>query len=147
MKVLFLDVDGVLNSAAWFAQSVSTNEDYLGLRQVDPACVKRLLGVIEKTGAMIVLSSTWRLVPEYVDTLRSHGLDIPAMTPRIDSNNRGEEIKAWLEKTGGIHVEKFAIVDDDADAGDHGLRSHFVQTSFACGLTDADAAALVALLS
>ena len=45
MKVLFLDVDGVINIPAG----------------MDPNLLENLRGVIETTGAKIVLSSDWRL--------------------------------------------------------------------------------------
>ena len=44
MKVLFLDVDGVINIPAG----------------MDPNLLENLRGVIETTGAKIVLSSDWR---------------------------------------------------------------------------------------
>lgn len=144
MKVLFLDVDGVLNSAEWFARDCSTKSDDLGLRSVNPAAVKLIQHVLEVTGAKLVLSSTWRLIPDYVQTLVQAGLPIVAKTPVLKSSNRGDEIVAWLETHPG--VECYAIVDDDADAGDCGLRPRLVQTSWDVGIQPADVAKLIDLL-
>lgn len=147
MKALFLDVDGVLNSEQWFTSVTPTDDDYLGLRSLDPAAVRRLLRVLNATGAIVVLSSTWRLVDDYIITLQAAGIPISDITPRIASNNRGYEIASWFRLPDRHEIDKFAIVDDDADAGDHGLRPWLVQTKWECGLTDADADALIAMLS
>lgn len=138
MKVLFLDVDGVLNSAAWFA----ANPD--NLFALDPDAIARVQHIVAQTGVQIVLSSTWRLLNDAVAALIANGLTFLDKTPTLKSNNRGEEIGAWLA---AHSVDHFAIVDDDVDAGDHGLRPWLVQTTFAAGLTDRDVAALIALLS
>jgi Swiss Army Knife RNA repair-like protein len=144
MKVLFLDVDGVLNSAEWFQEDRRRDGDYLGLRSVNPAAVKMINYVLRTTGAMLVLSSTWRLVDDYVQTLKDFGLPIVAKTPVLHSSNRGEEIRAWLDTHPG--VTHFAIIDDDADAGDCGLRDHFVRTTFQRGLEMAHVDRLLQLL-
>jgi hypothetical protein len=144
MKVLFLDVDGVLNSAQWFEADRRRDGDYLGLVSVDPVAVAMILGVVHATGAKIVLSSTWRLVDHYVQALKDAGLSFYSMTPVLRTSNRGEEIKAWLKEH--PEVDCFAIVDDDADAGDCGLRSRFVKTNFATGLQDEHVGQLIRLL-
>ena len=46
MKIIFLDIDGVLN--------------YMGSNLIDKSCLKQLRRVVEKTGAKIVLISTWK---------------------------------------------------------------------------------------
>lgn len=139
MKVLFLDVDGVLNSEAWFSRHKDP-----AWNEVDPAAVALVNDVLENTGAKLVLSSTWRLVAVARDELRAAGLPIAGATPRIDTNNRGEEIRAWLDNHPG--VTHFAIFDDDSDAGDCGLREHFIQTSWKTGLQIEHAVEAIRLL-
>lgn len=46
MKIIFLDIDGVLN--------------YMGSSTLDNVCVENLKYVVSKTGAKIVLISTWK---------------------------------------------------------------------------------------
>lgn len=151
-KALFLDVDGVLNSAAWFAEPRSTEGDYLGLRSLDPTAVALLKRVLDETGAEVVLSSTWRLEESFVHELVNAGIPIADRTPYVSTNHRGEEIAAWLtapERSGPVDAPFiYAVVDDDADAGDHVLtRDVFVRTSFAKGLQEEHAHSLIALLN
>lgn len=51
MKTIFLDVDGVL-----------TNSGYLNYetRHINPEKVRLLSQIVKKTGAVIVLTSTWK---------------------------------------------------------------------------------------
>lgn len=143
MKVLFLDVDGVLNSAEWFAKQEPTKP--LRLHEIDPKPVKRVLRVLEETGAKIVLSSTWRLVPELVERLRAVGLPIWDVTPSSDSGHRATEIRTWLATRLGT---RFAIIDDDADAGEgDDLRPYFVRTHWKHGMYGKHEKALLAILN
>lgn len=146
-KILFLDVDGVLNSAKWFRNPRSNEDDYLGLRSIDPACVSRLKKILSFTGAKVVLSSTWRLEESFVKTLEDAGIPIEGRTPYIRSNHRGEEIAAWLTGRDGISCD-YIVIDDDDDAGDHELtRDYFIQTTFATGLQDSHVQAAIRLLN
>lgn len=53
MKVIFLDIDGVLNCV--------TSKSYCGMYVgVDADKIRRLARIVEETGAKIVLSSDWR---------------------------------------------------------------------------------------
>jgi len=154
MRVLFLDVDGVLNSDDWISRreaaieavgeairngepppSKPTDLD-ADSRQFDPLAVLVLDEIITRSGAAIVISSTWRLlspIPELVLLLMRKGFTHPTSvigcTP-ADLGNRGNEIQAWLDTVGG--VQSFAILDDDSDMGD--LTPHLVKTSFQHGL-------------
>ena len=55
MKVIFLDVDGVLNSQQLFEKCEDDQ-----LISVDEDNIKNLKTIVDATGAMIVLSSSWR---------------------------------------------------------------------------------------
>jgi hypothetical protein len=151
MKILALDIDGVLNSAQWFTTQKA--KGWLGLAELDPEAVKRVHRVIEVTGCEILLSSTWRLVPDFVTLLRTvGGLTINHFTPRLDDGHRASEIMAWLNKhrlgDGTLcDIESFAIVDDDADAGDHPLLTpRFVRTDWNFGIQDSHVERLIKLL-
>lgn len=139
-KVLFLDVDGVLNSKRWFAENASQSAV-----SVDPVALARLRRVIDATGCALVLSSTWRLVPQCVADLESLGLVFLDKTPTLHKFHRGEEIFEWLKTH--RNVGPYAIVDDDADAGDgFNLESHFVQTTWNDGLLDEHIPLLITIL-
>lgn len=140
MRVIFLDIDGVLNSREWDAKCALTGGD---LMQPDPRLVVRLLGVVQETDAKIVLTSSWRL-----DKTIRWPFPVYDVTPRGDAFGcRADEIKAWLE----AHMEDgaypaFAIVDDEPDAG-IGFDYRFIQTDPRTGLSAADAARLVGLFT
>ena len=59
MKVIFLDIDGVLNSDEYLDKV--KNSDIQGIeRDIDVEKVKLLKRAIDETGARVVLSSSWR---------------------------------------------------------------------------------------
>ena len=138
MKVIFLDVDGVLNSVGWMEE----NKKYGLSRPVDPSKVRLLKQIIDSTGAKVVLSSTWRNVdgsngePEHevygclVRELGKCGIRIYSRTPLIN-NDRPKEIKAWLDSHPS--VGEFVSLDDDFGEEDyqrHGISGCLIQTRF-----------------
>ena len=58
-KLIFLDIDGVLNSKDW-SDYVHSNRDRQLTDVVDPNAVKRICNICEKTDARIIISSSWR---------------------------------------------------------------------------------------
>ena len=56
MKVIFLDIDGVLNSEEYY-ESFPDGEF---IPPIDPVCVERLKRIVDRTGAKLILSSSWR---------------------------------------------------------------------------------------
>ena len=108
MKVLFLDIDGVLRTTGHI--------DIL-----EPALILHLKRIVEETGVKIVLSSDWR--KKFLDLkmaeqqLGFFGIEIFDVTPIVlpsllSSKCRWQEIKEWMKDK---EIEKFAIVDDDED--------------------------------
>lgn len=51
-KIIFLDIDGVLNSIDYFAQTKGCK----GYTEINPEKVKLLKEIVDRTGAQIVLS-------------------------------------------------------------------------------------------
>lgn len=133
MKVIFLDVDGVLNCVS----STSKCGPFVG---IDGKKVKLLRKIIEETGAVIVLSSTWKDNWERVDKenqdysadyldrkLKREMLRIFDKT-QDEGENRGEGILRWMKNR---EVEKFIILDDNVyDFKEQGLSSRHIQTEF-----------------
>ena len=120
MKIIFLDIDGVLNSEMY---EWSRGEDRADNR-IDLSRVRLLKDIVSATDAKIVLSSTWRLDwdkspelcgedGEYINQcLAQYGLSIIDKTPfnsMIDDRRR--EILTWLSRHRG-EVESFVILDD-----------------------------------
>lgn len=160
MRILFLDIDGVLNSADWVHTRPHIACDLCERNACwfDPACVERINKVIATTDARIVVSSSWRVgrtVSELRAILRGHDVvaEIISATPgtfMLPSgawSKRGNEIQAWLDdsRIDPRNITSFAIVDDDSDMA--GLHSRFVQTSWASGIQDEHVEKLCQLLS
>lgn len=61
-KIIFLDIDGVLNTERWHCQTASNElQDEYGYK-FDPVAVTNLSKIIEETGADIVISSSWKFM-------------------------------------------------------------------------------------
>jgi hypothetical protein len=143
IKVLFLDVDGVLNSREYDAKCAMTGGD---LMAPDPRLVIRMLGIVQDVPELkIVLTSSWRRDPTIV-----WPFPVYDVTPRVQPEDgrhprRADEIGKWiadhLTDAGDI---TFAVLDDEPDAG-IGFEDRFVQTDPRTGLTAADAARVVGL--
>jgi hypothetical protein len=149
--LLFLDIDGVLNSRRFFVGRYN-GADPDGMTweesQIDPAAVAILNRILAETGAECVLSSTWRLMhPTFwiEDMLAGRGFTgrIIDATPDLNDKPRGLEIQAWLDAQ-REQPPAFAIVDDDEDMVH--LSHRLVRTTFDEGLTEADASRLIAML-
>ncbi len=120
MKVIFLDIDGVLNSVMYDAERGDESRD----TRIDMTRVALLAEIVKRTGAEIVLSSTWRddwdkdpTVAgddgKYIDKcLASYGLSIMDKTPELDySDDRKDEIIAWLVAR-EERIDSFVVLDD-----------------------------------
>lgn len=140
MNVIFLDIDGVLNNRESMAHGVELDPDLvLGVNAICKAC-----------GADIVISSTWRIIMD-LDVLRLMlrrvGLrwgEIMDVTPRIDDECRGYEIREWMRRQPETYTH-YVILDDDRDM----LREqaeHFVHVDGEKGLTGADVEKAIAIL-
>lgn len=145
MKVIFLDIDGVLNSWAT-GYKITTKK------------LQLLNNLIEQTGAKIVISSSWRIgskdVKEFLDknfskcTFRLDNFKDATNHECIENifyndniidltdtfgPSRGDEIKRWLDNHEDI--ESYVIIDDSIDMLDEQLE-HLVQTDTYYGITD-----------
>ena len=149
-NIIFLDIDGVLNSDKYF-DSISNKEcinpvDRLML-DIDMSKVKLLLEVINKTNAKIVITSSWRrmkLYPYIKERLISMGLPVVGETPFIEER-RGEEIRSYLLEN---RVSNYCIIDDEVFKDYNTLEDNLVVTNFyEDGLTKGHAKEVVKRLS
>lgn len=118
MKVVFLDIDGVVNTLYIGKNLKSKYFTEYDRRVGNEQAVRWLSKLCLDTGAVIVISSTWRHAGIDVcrECLYNSGLDteitIYDTTPNV-FGSRGTEIKTWLD----VHPEvtDFVILDDDTD--------------------------------
>ena len=128
MKVIFLDIDGVLNSDEYIDRAKNTQ----GIeRHIEK--VKLLKKAIDETGAKTVLTSSWRNskdIGPLREFLAKYEIYFDA-TPFIKWE-RGLEIKQWLSENKG--VEDYIILDDEIyDSFDKEMLRHLVKVSDANG--------------
>lgn len=129
MKIIFLDIDGVLNHEAFYKERYEKRNDGNVIEhpysEVDPKCVANLNTLITDTNAKIVISSTWRHsgLSYCEDVLGYHGFmgEIIDITPSSPTRFRGLEILDWIknneELIGEPHYNftEYVILDDDSD--------------------------------
>ena len=134
MKVIFLDIDGVLNSDEYFDRIRDLNMQ--GIQsEVDIEKIKLLKKAIDETGAKVVLSSSWRYTrnAQYLKQLLLQYNIFADSTPFLQ-NKRGLEIKKWLENN--PNVEDFVILDDEIfDSYDEELLSKLIKISNGNGIS------------
>jgi hypothetical protein len=106
MKVIFLDIDGVLNCKA-------TRNPRKFPYVVDAKLLKRFHRLVERTGAKVVLSSTWRYDPAGLFSAKHWGIPFIGVTPDMPNKPRCDEILAWLKKHPG--VTRYVVIDDEHD--------------------------------
>lgn len=140
MKILFLDIDGVLNCSDTFKDQPRGDA-------IDDDMVRCINRVIDVTGCKIIISSAWRFcytLPVLRRKLGEHGLlpnTVIGVTGRGDG--RGNEILAWL----ALHPEVtcWAAVDDDSfDMGP--VKDRLAHTSFQTGILGKHVDQLILLL-
>lgn len=135
-KIIFLDIDGVLNDAACLNKASKLGGEAKWLAMLSPLLISRLNTLVEKTGAEIVISSTWRLCHSFdrlVELLTRQGLvaSVIGVTPSL-YKSRGDDIQQWL--TDNPEPTTFVILDDDADMWH--LSNRLVKTETRRGLTE-----------
>ena len=169
-KVIFLDVDGVLNSDRTLYEDISLEDDL----------ILNLKEIVDKTEAKIILSSSWRLSTEAIaklmDKLDKFGLAISGMTcdsvdldwlkkykfdttkkyldTKFDydenkqikiTHDRGAEIFKWLHDHDDC---AYVILDDEIeDIKPYLNESAIVKTSYKTGLTKEDVKKAIQILN
>ena len=128
MKVIFLDIDGVLNSDEYF-DKIKKMQIHGIESEIDIDKVKLLKMAVDETGAKVVITSSWRhtkKAKELKELLSSYAIYVDS-TPFIE-NKRGLEIKQWLLEN--QNVENFVILDDEIfDSYDQSLMEKLIKIS------------------
>ena len=156
MKVIFLDVDGVI-------KPLNDSEPFHGF---NANCMNHLNFLVKATGAKIVLSTSWRDCPNDMKFLQNGMNKWDAMwkhvvgcTPQLWhlskskfdedegkfvnptndkwSGSRGHEIHEWMKQNSTL-VTKAFILDDDPEAAQLKLHDNlirFTQCDPAVGIT------------
>jgi len=136
LKIIFLDIDGVLNSKSYYKTVERTKKDW---NRFNPLAVEMIRRLIEEFDASIVISSTWRygLVKELKNELIKSGLvkylHKDWKTPQTYPSHRGEEINLWLDNH--PEVIDYVIIDDDENILEE-QKNWFIRTNIKEGMTE-----------
>lgn len=142
-KVIFLDIDGVLNSVDTFKENKTIknlynkclDRTYMNdlkwlLLDIDFEKLQLLKQIIEVTDAKIVISSSWkklRLYPLVEEYLIQKGIPIIGTTKNIKSE-RGKEIKTYIEEN---DIDNYIVLDDEIfDDYDELIINRLIKTDF-----------------
>lgn len=135
MRAVFLDIDGVLNSHRYDCERAPADGN------IDATRLPLLRELVERTDAVVVLTSTWRkhwdplgvqtdaVGEAMAATLLGHGICLYDRTPDLD-NDRPAEIAAWLAAHPA--AERFVILDD-IKLGWGALEPYVVKTDYRIG--------------
>jgi hypothetical protein len=141
MSVIFLDIDGVLNSAHNWPEN-----------NLEDRLITNLKTIIDETNAEIVLSSSWKnffdenvntthkLGLELLRVFNEKGLTIKDITPYPASrytSKRGLEIKTYIDSH---DIDNYVVIDDDefSDFKDTIDMTRFIKTESGTALTSAN---------
>lgn len=149
MKIIFLDIDGVMNHQLYYREKSQHERHNSGdIYDIDPVSVGFLNTLIDQTGAKVVISSTWRHSGiEYCRTaLLAKGFqgEIIDITPNLRHEGclRGNEIYHWINinsemlcgTPNGSDFKEYVILDDDTDML-YWQGNNFIQIDPYAGLT------------
>ena len=124
MKVIFFDIDGVLNS-----DSTPNPQKFPYI--VDARLLARFQELLSKTGATAVMSSSWRVDPVGRLAAKFYGIPFDDICPDIPKAPRCEEMQSWLRHH--PEVTRYVVLDDDDDCLDE---LPLFQPSSKTGLTE-----------
>lgn len=141
MKIIFLDIDGVLNYLNYFKYNnklrltynkLLKEDKYILLKtiiKIDIEKIFLLKEIIDRTNSKVVITSSWRkltiypLIEEYLINI-----GIPIIDTTKSLNSRGEEIIDYLNNH---KIDNYIIIDDDIflDFNEE-LLFHLIHTNF-----------------
>ena len=160
MRVIFLDVDGVLNNLNFLYEQFRRS-NIPNIKGLDNNNLKALQKLVELTDAKLILSSTWRsyfddnLKPlnndhnpgkDLIKKLNEYNLKLTGKTSETLEYKgfpRSYVIKKWLDEH--PEVDSFVIIDDNAIMGEF-TYTNLVEVDKTVGLTMNDVIKAVTIL-
>lgn len=135
MKIIFLDIDGVLNSRQYDSCRGAVKGN------IDESRLPLLSRLMDQTGAKVVLTSSWRrhwdptgvetdhIGEELTHTFGRYGIILYDKTPDV-GNDRSKEIRKWISEH--PFVKRYVIFDDNKFGwGD--LEANVIKTDYRIG--------------
>lgn len=146
MTILFVDIDGVLNTRSHLRRQMLQN-GFCTKMDWCPSAINNLRRLCEMVDGHIVVSSSWRhdhTLEQLREIFCNNGLDdqrvigvTPSAAEQTGSENycRGHEIAAWLREH---PAENYVILDDDATMLSHQME-RLIRTGIENGFAEPDA--------
>lgn len=146
MKILFLDIEGVLvtdKHTDFLLKNLEPLPEFFQFIP-DPICLDNLKEIIIETNCFIVITSMWRafktdrikphwkVLKKYFEKYEIWGRVI-GTTPLTLHKSRQCEICQWIEENKGLYIDKFAILDDCRSMGS--LNQYHFECDSSDGLT------------
>ena len=137
MRVIFLDIDGVLNSQYMYQHY---KDDIISTPsgKLSKMAIENLNSLTDATDAKLVISSTWRFDDKVIESLREAGITgtILGITGRgCACCLRGNEIRTWIhENIEDRDYHNYLILDDDSDML-YWQRNNFINVDYITGIT------------
>ena len=152
-RIIFLDVDGVLNIMSKSYNTLEIRKDRPNI-YIEPHLVRRLEWLMDKTGADIVVSSSWRYdMDELKKQMEASGFTkwdrvIGKTTYNLD--HRGEQILDWLNNNSDKWDRYVVIEDEIRDICEEGCeyipKSNVVEVDSKNGLLHQDVVKAMSIL-
>ena len=142
MRILFLDIDGVLNTQKYLKEVWDKKKrDHVDLDDLDSLAnhkmldidmnkLKLLKEIVDECDLSVVITSSWKRLTVYpLVEKRLIELGIPVVGVTIDNmDNRGHGIKNYIKK---YNIKEYIILDDDIFYDyDEEILKRLVKTSF-----------------
>lgn len=150
MKLIFLDIDGVLNSSTYFFSKEYLDEtEHMSDAELmllehpsnlDPTALKLINHIVNESGAQVVMSSSWRMkysIEEWTEMMQKRGatFKISGRTPKFSDTTRGTEIMDFINSMRN-RPDSIVIIDDHSDMDN--LKKYLVLTNAKFGITMQD---------
>lgn len=151
-KLIFLDIDGVLNKKSQWSRPYSLADD----------CIEQLAKLVKETGALVILVSTWKTgldIPDnkivvveqsenhteqinrLIGKLEQYGVGISGKTSHLPGRTRDREIERFLYF---VEASTYVILDDDMSIYDS--KEHIIKINENTGLTGSNVRNVMKLL-
>ena len=147
MKVIFLDIDGVLTSRNSDSFIFECDSEKYKLNDYCLECLKYILDNVNN--CKIVLSTSWRNYPDNHIMINTYGEVYKSLIPQLkflfgdyivgkaphntSGNNKYTDISDYLSEHS--EVVDFVVMDDDPTQGLQGFGEQFFKISMYTGLT------------
>ncbi len=139
MRVIFLEVDGTLNTLETYKRVKEAYQDNRRIVDIDEDKVDRLSQIVHDTDALVVITSSWRghLLDqndfkkiELEKLFIKYGIDYYELTPFDKDKKKVKEIKEYLNNH---EVDEYIVIDTKDMSKD--FDNHMITTNIINGLS------------